>query len=64
MLNINTPKNEIFNLTISDVTGKIVLNQKLNAQNNKIEVTTFVSGIYFVRVFNETNNTYQKLIIE
>lgn len=64
VLNISAPNCESLNFTICDVTGKIVLSEKLNTQNNQIEVSDLGTGIYFVRVFNETNNIFQKLIIE
>ncbi len=64
VLNILTTQNETFNLSITDIAGKVVLNKKLIAQYNQIDVAEFVTGIYFVRIYNDKNNLYQKLIIE
>ncbi|MCB0409678.1 MAG: T9SS type A sorting domain-containing protein [Flavobacteriales bacterium] len=64
VLNVFTTNNEVYNLSITDVTGKAVYNKKLINSSNQIDVSSFVTGIYFVRIYNDKSNIYQKLIIE
>lgn len=53
------------NLSISDVNGREVLNLKsLSTTTTKIDVSSLTKGIYFIRITNNEQTNYQKLIIE
>jgi len=64
ILNIYNPENNAIDVIISDVTGKTILSNKLTDSSSKIDISDFVTGIYFIRIFNDHTNIYQKLIIE
>ena len=58
---ISIPENLIGEtVTVKDVTGRMVREEKLKAQNSKIETADFANGIYFVTIGSRT----QKLIIQ
>jgi hypothetical protein len=50
-------------LKISDVTGRVVLEQKINSESS-IFNSPFSKGIYFVRLSNDERSFTQKLVIE
>ena len=58
----NFNKNDI-QLTILDVSGKKAL--KINdLKENKVDISTLNSGLYFVKITNESQSQLKKLIIE
>ena len=50
------------NYSITDVTGKVVTNGKI-AENQKIDVSGFLKGYYFVHVSNGTSLGVQKILV-
>jgi len=52
-------------ILITDVSGKIVFHQELNAiyTNAQIDLTQFSSGVYYVKIKNENIVTLKKLIL-
>jgi hypothetical protein len=59
----NTNTNNI-QLQIADVNGKVLLNKKLLAFNERIELDKYSNGIYFITIYDNSGRLYtQKLII-
>jgi len=58
--------NSIYNadIVISDITGKIVLSKNKCPETERIDVSNFKSGIYFVKILNSNDIISKKLIIE
>ena len=54
----------ITEINITDLSGKVVCRKKLNASEEKINVSIFESGIYIISVKNDNSVYTQKLIIE
>ena len=54
-------------ISVFDVSGKMIYNQKLLSDkehsNFKIEVSNFENGLYFLKWKTETQNLVQKMII-
>jgi hypothetical protein len=54
------PNNEI---DITDITGKVLLSQKVTATEMEIPITDFKSGLYFVKVKTNHHVSIQKLLV-
>jgi hypothetical protein len=52
------------NVTVTDITGRTVLVQKIVDGHNTIEVGTLLSGTYFVRISYNGDTVVRKLIIK
>tara|TARA_R110002110_G_C13388381_1_gene711749 strand:+ start:103 stop:1533 length:1431 start_codon:yes stop_codon:yes gene_type:complete len=65
ILNYKTLNNENFQLTIFDVTGKIMLKKILNSVNNisQIDISNVKNGMYFVKI-ETTKGSFAKKIIK
>lgn len=59
---IHSIKDRDADVTIADVSGKIIYNERLN--DEEIDVSQFVNGIYFIHLAGENISTVQKLIIQ
>lgn len=51
-------------ISISDLAGRILLQQNISEQENKIDVSNFTSGIYFVELKTESGNSILKFVKE
>jgi len=49
-------------LEIVDLNGKIKLSTHVNSQNAKLNLDTFESGVYFIRVETENSVSIEKFI--
>jgi hypothetical protein len=56
------PKAVDFQVEISDLQGKIIIEKSINSIKNEIDIKDFKSGIYFVKVQNEQNCQIIKLV--
>ena len=63
VLNIEGLTNE-GDLRLFDLTGKVVLTQKLNAGSNLIETVALQNGIYFVEIISEGKYRKEKIVIK
>jgi len=54
------------NVNLYDIQGRLVLNKLISHLNsiNTIDVSEIGTGVYFVKVFNETQSKIQKLVIK
>lgn len=64
MLNIYNPDSTPLNLTIADLSGKIVLQQQLTLESNQINLANLTTGVYLLQLSNNNMRTTQKLVIE
>lgn len=55
-------KSEYFNLSISTLDGKILINKQNLKFNSEIDITALDSGMYLVVIVNKKNIIYKKLI--
>ena len=60
-VNANTTNSE---MSIYDITGKVVLNEVLNFGENSIDVSGLSSGVYLARFISDNTIQTKKLIIE
>ena len=63
VLNISTNSNDMSELTVKDITGKIVLSQKFNT---KITINTenYSKGIYLIDVKNDLGTVSEKISVQ
>lgn len=52
-----------FNLTICDITNKIILNKNVNDNSVQIDLKNFGSGVYFIKIKDNDKVFFEKLII-
>ncbi len=50
-------------ITVTDILGKIILEEKLIAGKNKIDLRNEPLGIYFVKVVNQNSQSTIKILI-
>ncbi len=60
---INIPENKKSHVIIIDISGKEIINRFLNSSRNNINMNSFPSGIYFVKIISESNIFFKKLLI-
>lgn len=60
IININS-ENKFSDISISDMTGRIILNQKINNENNiQLNLPEINSGIYFINIRFENGTTFSE----
>jgi hypothetical protein len=66
ILTINTQFNinSSSNISICDLSGKIISHLSIKANKTEIDLSKYTAGIYFVRVIVKDNQYVQKLIME
>jgi hypothetical protein len=57
-------KNESASITIENMLGQIVYTQETNQQLNQFNISTFVAGVYFVKLSVDGEMYVQKIIID
>jgi hypothetical protein len=63
VLNIQSGKNDtILNIKLFDLTGKIIVNQKINNNNYQLNTTNFTSGIYLLEIESPNDVILKKII--
>ena len=60
-VNSNTTNSE---MSVYDITGKVMLNKQLELGENTIDVSSLSSGVYLARFITENNVQTKKLIVE
>ncbi len=63
VFNINVENSQELNVTISDVTGKIVLQKIINSTDNQINMNNQTKGIYNVQINNGNSIITKKIIL-
>lgn len=62
ILNIYSPT--VVDISISDVTGKVVYNQKSLSNDNTLDLSHLNSGVYFAKIKSESAEKNEKIIIK
>ena len=55
---------EIKKISISDMTGKIILENNINSRISNIDMTSFSKGIYFINIQTDSYIINKKIVIE
>lgn len=63
-IHIALPSDENWNISITDITGKIISTQNYFGNKFKMDVSAFSSGIYFIRLTNSKDETYHSRFIK
>ena len=63
LLNVDVPTNEIHHFQIFDSSGKTILSGALNGSGS-IDVNTFVSGVYLLKISNASGQAIHRVIIQ
>lgn len=66
ILNIKTKTLEAFNISIYDVTGKLILKQREVVPSNnqyQLNMSSYSTGVYFLNISNGNNKITKKLIL-
>lgn len=56
LLSIDIDLKNPTSITISDISGKIIYQQKLNFMQTILDVSSLNSGIYFLEIISDTKN--------
>lgn len=62
ILYINVSNSTIDNIVVSDITGKVYVNETVNADQSEIDLSSYPKGIYFVNIVTE-NDSYTKKVV-
>ncbi len=62
-LSINTVNDLMNNITVSDRNGRIIMEEKTERKNVKLDLTGFQSGAYLIRVVNSEGAYVKKLLL-
>jgi hypothetical protein len=54
----------IQSIEIYDITGKLVIQQNINASNATIDLSNKAKGVYTLKSYNGNNVSVNKLIVE
>ena len=64
ILNIDNPKNFLYNLTLLDITGKPVLFKQNNRGSMKLYLSEIISGLYILKIDSYRGSLHKKILIE
>lgn len=53
-----------YSVTVTDVSGKIIIDQKLSGTNNFVNTSALSRGMYFVSVGNSVTKSLHKIVVE
>jgi hypothetical protein len=62
-ISISTEKNEVLNIKVTDLTGKIVYSGKINPDST-LDLSSLKSSIYFIEIQNNNNEIVRKKIVK
>ena len=63
-LNISFTQNDLYKISIIDITGRVVYQTNGLFQKTEIDLSAFNQGIYSLKVENKNTSTTKKLIVE
>ena len=63
ILNVNGIKGSKADLEIYDITGRKIIDRKVNRQNNRIDVSDLNQGTYVIRVHGESESYTKKFVV-
>lgn len=62
-VSINNASDNVLSITIYALTGQVILSKKLEANQNRIDISNLANGIYLLQVQGQKTTTASKLII-
>jgi PKD repeat protein len=64
IVTVSSPNAELNNVKVYDEFGKLVVEQQLDQQENKVDLSRFANGTYLFRILNKTGQeTLRKLVV-
>src|SRR5690606_18959708 len=60
---VTLPAGKTFDLTVTDLTGRIVKQQTSQGKTTEANLTSMAKGVYLLKVVNEGNSAIHKLVI-
>jgi hemin uptake protein HemP len=64
VLNIKFKEAEDYQMTIIDINGRIIKSQNLSKQHEKINISEFTDGLYYLRINTKTGNSISRKFIK
>jgi uncharacterized protein len=64
IINLELPTSENWNISISDITGKAIHSEKYSGNKYVGDVAKYSTGIYFIRLENESQQTFHSRFIK
>ncbi|MBI5538733.1 MAG: T9SS type A sorting domain-containing protein [Bacteroidia bacterium] len=64
IVNIEIEKTDDYNISVYNILGSCVINQKLNNQKNTINVSSLENGIYLLQISNKSGVVSQQKIVK
>lgn len=61
-LQIYSANRKSLNITLTDISGKTVINASINPEDKKIDVSKLEKGLYLLKISDGKNNTVKKII--
>ena len=62
-LHIDNLYGEQVNVKLYDSNGRLLLKKKLVKENNNIDVSTFTKGVYFLKIYDISNNIFKNVTL-
>lgn len=64
LYNIELPQGKVHELTVTDLTGKVISNQKVNSKTIELDLQKSAKGIYILKLQSEGKTAIRKLVVE
>ncbi len=64
IFNLTLPEGQTYEITVSDLTGKVILNQTANEAKTQLNVGNAAKGIYLLKLVSDGKTATRKLIVE
>jgi hypothetical protein len=63
-LNLELPANQFRELSVTDVSGRLILSQKLSSNNFPIDVSNWSKGIYILKLKGDNISKVDRFVVE
>ncbi len=64
LVNVTLPKGQVYEMEVTDMTGKVILTQKITTDITQVNLSKAAKGIYLLKVTGENGMAVRKLIVE
>ncbi len=64
IVHVELPDDELYQISLMDLSGKVVLNREMTNGNNMLEVSDVPAGVYFIMAVNKEKVYKAKLVVE
>lgn len=61
-LNFTRNSTEIFYIQLTDIQGKVLKNETINAKSKQYDISHFENGVYFLEIHSENKNAVKKIL--